>query len=120
MGWLTNKMKVISNDPFTEAALTIMNDNLEQVLRADPSNIVMSGTFYQQDSSKSVVDKLREEANNWEEAELTIADVSDKDLKKYFTKVAGEDLTINRYVGKGIYAGKTLKIRPSDAGSSFN
>ena len=117
MGWLTNKMKVISNDPFTEAALTIMNDNLEQVLRADPSNIVMSGTFYQQDSSKSVVDKLREEANNWEEAELTIADVSDKDLKKYFTKVAGEDLTINRYVGKGIYAGKTLKIRPSDAGS---
>ena len=117
LAWLTNKVQAIRKDPFTEAALTIMNDNLEQVLRADPSNIVMSGTFYQQDSSKSIVDKLREEANNWEEAELTIADVSNKDFKKYFTKVAGDDLTINRYVGKGIYAGKTLKVRPSDEGS---
>tara|TARA_B100001059_G_scaffold72361_1_gene69533 strand:+ start:52602 stop:57530 length:4929 start_codon:yes stop_codon:yes gene_type:complete len=117
MAWLTKKINVITNDPFTEAALTIVNDNLEQVLRADPSNVLMSGTFYQQDSSKSILDKLREESQNWEEAEVTIADVSDKDLKKYFTKVAGEDLKINRYIGKGIYKGVTLKVRPSDEGS---
>tara|TARA_R110002012_G_scaffold4248_4_gene19519 strand:+ start:27830 stop:32767 length:4938 start_codon:yes stop_codon:yes gene_type:complete len=117
LSWLSRKLGVINSDPFTKAALGIMNDNLEQVLMSDPSNIVMSGTFYQEDGSKSILDKLKEEKEKWEIAEIDIDSVNEQDLKRYFTKVSEGDATIMRYVGKGIYAGKTLKMRPSDAAS---
>ena len=117
LAWLSKKMSIISNDPFVEASLIIMNDNLEQVLLSDPSNIVMSGTFYQEDIAKSIVSKLKDEEKNWEPEVIDISTVSNKDFQKHFIRLAGDDPTIERYVGKGIYKGKMLKLRASDAGT---
>ena len=113
----------IDTDPFVEASFIMMNNDLAATLKADPSNIALSGTFYQENKQEAIDKKLKEYEQYWEQAEVVIDDISEKDTKAYFTKVAGGDPTIMRYVGKenGPYEGVTREKRSSDAGSiSFN
>ena len=113
---MTGKIKT---DPFVESSFIIMNNDLAETIKADPSNVALSGTFYQASKQEAIDKKLKEHEKYWEESEIVIDDFSDKDAKAYFIKVAGKDKTIIRYAGKpdGPYAGVTRVKRGSDAGS---
>lgn len=77
----------VETDPFVEASYIMMNNSLEQTLKADPSNVVLSGTFYQDNILGAIDAKLKEQEGYWETEEIVIDDISDKDLKNILLKL---------------------------------
>lgn len=115
LNMLSKMFGKVQTDPFTEAALGVVNRSLENVMKSDPAGIDVSGVFYQEDLSKSILDQLDEDSKNYINKEITIDKVTNDDLKRHWKKIAGDDPTINRYVAiSGPYKGKELKFRGSD------
>jgi len=120
--WWDRVLKVIkdmfggtSTNPFLDSAKLMFNDNLEAAINASPESVKLSGTFYQDKTVAETLSELEKFSNLYEAKKMTLDQVSSRDFKKYFTKLLDKDGKIERYVGKGPYAGKMLKIRSSDA-----
>ena len=115
LNFLGMKFAKVHSDPFTEAALAMVNDNLEAVLKSDPSTLTMEGVFYQSDPAKHTLELLESEKGIWETKVIEIKDVTKADFKKYYTRIASGDPTIERYVAtSGPYKGTELMKRASD------
>ena len=102
-------------DPFAEAALGVMNRSLKEVMQSDPAGIEINGVFYQDDIDKTILEKLDQDSQIYKNEDITINDVTEADLKRYFKKMSKDGDTISRYVAtSGPYKGKILKFRGSD------
>jgi hypothetical protein len=107
------------HDPFVESAMKIFRNDLEKAVNVNPRTAQMTGTFYQDMTVEDTIKMLDEFEGKYEIGKVDIKKLDSKDLKKYFTKLVGDDPTIERYVGVkgGPYEGTTLKLRASDAAS---
>ena len=123
MQYIGKMMGKTQTDPFTSAAEVVFNNNLETLVNIDPVSAKLTGTFYQDLSRDETLKMFKKFEGVYGIKNLEISKLSSKDFKKYFKKVAGEDETIPRYVGKKNtpYEDQILKLRGSDANSiSFN
>ena len=117
MEYISSILKRVNGDPFVKTAHDVLNKNLDQYFNNMSSTVQLeSNKFYNEGTrQENILNKLKDEAALYEIEEIQIEDVTSKDLRRYFTKLADNGV-IERYVGKAgtIYEGKTLKKRSTD------
>jgi len=107
------------SDPFIKSAMHMFNNDLESAVNIDPRTAQLTGVFYQDKTVAETLEMIKDFEGRYEIDKVELADVTSKDLKKYFVQLAGDESSLDRYVGKkgSIYEGIELKIRASDAAS---
>jgi len=114
------KVGKVTKDSFGEAAWSMMNKDLSSVFATDPkSHTLPNVRFFQEEKLTSIIEKLDSTASQYEIVEIDVANVTNAELKKYFTPLADEvngKNIVTRYQAKenSPFKGKILKMRGSD------